>query len=257
MHYRKTSRGGLCGRGLHAPWWLFWAPAIKAGIEQSPWPYLPGVKCVCVCVFQPGFPSLDKSKVRPHANIWIYLLGDRLMWLCATDTHFLATRPFWFGAIDLFAHEPKMLNGNFNSGFRSRGVFYWTTACTFCFLPSVRAPLKYGKLSCIICNEQNKICKKIICSFSSSALSMRHSPNSVCPVLRISSCSPAVAVFLCFASKHCKVQEGLKKTGCKVIREKDHLLLPAEECVPAFRGCWKHSCSFVHTHGHLIRLSSM
>lgn len=61
-------------------------------------------------------------------------------------------------------------------------------------------------------------------------------------------CIPSVssytpAVYLCFASKHCKVQEGLKK----FVRlldfmsgpEKDCLLVPAEADVSAFRGFLK------------------
>lgn len=37
--------------------------------------------------------------------------GTGWRWICATDTHFLTTRPFGFGSIDWFARDPKMLNG--------------------------------------------------------------------------------------------------------------------------------------------------
>lgn len=64
----------------------------------------------------------------------------------------------------------------------------------------------------------SKIGEKIICSFSSSAWSARHSWNSVCSVLQISSDTPPPAGSLCFASKRCKVQEGLKRNVWKVLR---------------------------------------
>lgn len=221
----------------------------KGSKAVSPWSKM-YVCEVFLYFFKPAFPCPDKSKARPHANIWIYLPGGKLMvHLCHWHT--------FSAAIDLFARDPKKLPNGSSSVALGHGACsseqlrVHFAACHQCVLS-----WKKGNLSCLICNEWaiKKSARKSFVPSSSSALSMRPCLNSVCSVLRGQFMYPCRA---CFASKHCKVQVGLRKKVCKVIgfderrRKKHHLLFPADEDVSGF------SCCFLHTHGHWILLSSV
>lgn len=121
----------------------------------------------------------------------------------------------------------------------------------YILLPAISVCSPENKETCpalFVMNERKKkYARKSFVPSSSSVLSMKPWLNSVCSVLRGQFIYPCRA---CFASKHCKVQVGLRKKVRKVIgfderrRKKHHLLCPADEDVSGF------SCCFLHTHGH-------
>lgn len=162
-----------------------------------------------MCVFfKPGFPGPDKSKAifawkQAHAG-------------SAPLTHIFWQQAFLIWRYRFICSWSKNTEWKVISGFRLWGMFDRTAVCTFCFLPSVHAPLKYGNLSCIICNERTKSARK---SFVPSVL--QRYARDICWILSVLCCRSVhipLPCVLVWQSKHCKVQEGPKKKVCQVIR---------------------------------------
>lgn len=82
--FQEHNRRRLCGRDLHGSWFWFLAPAIKAGLEKSPRPFFPAVKCFFLFFFFFSLASLVRTNPRPgHAQtsgfFFFFSLGDTLV----------------------------------------------------------------------------------------------------------------------------------------------------------------------------------
>lgn len=196
------------------------------------------------------------------ANIWIYLLGDKLLVdLCHWRT-FSGNEAFLIWRSRFICSVIQKYRMEIHPWLAVMG-YVLSNSCVYILLSttSARSP-KIWKPVCIICSEQAKSARK---SFVPSvrqreARGIRGTPSVLCcRSVQIPPPQPGHCVLQANAAKSRRGWKGMFGRFLDLMSgaEKEYLLVPAEESVSRFRGCWERSCCFLHTHWHLILLSSM